>query len=108
MFFFETKVSQFITPILKNFMRHHSSGYTEGGHYPGGKMDDLYTFFEQLFYDSRPVIYAALAFYSFVNKESTPILVYCGLILTVCSLYVMNKRYSGGKSTSGRMIINIK
>lgn len=72
----------------------------------GGKMDDLYTFLEQLFYDSRPVIYAALAFYSFVNKDTTPILMYSGLILSVCSLYVMNKRYTGGRG--GRIVMNIK
>lgn len=54
----------------------------------------LFNFLEELQYEARPVIYAALAFYAFWNKQN-PVLFYSGIILAVCCVYVLKKRYFG-------------
>lgn len=62
----------------------------------------LFESLEQLQYEARPIIYAALAMYSFMHKGTMPILLYCGWTLTICCLYVMKARYQGSR------VVNIR
>ncbi|MBY0384497.1 hypothetical protein K2X05_04995 [bacterium] len=57
-------------------------------------MDDVLSFLEQLQYESRPIFYAILSVFSFLNKEISPVLFFSGVILAVCSFYVAKMRYS--------------
>lgn len=65
-------------------------------------MEDVFTFLEQLQYESRPIFYAILSIFSFINKEISPVLFLSGVILAVCSFYVAKMRYTY------RMKLNIK
>lgn len=56
-------------------------------------MNGLLSNLEQLQYDARPIVYAALAFYSFLNYRSVEILLYCGVVLSFCCVYVLHKRF---------------
>jgi hypothetical protein len=60
----------------------------------GGNMSDLFAFLEQVQYESRPLVYAGLSIYSFLNKDVSSILFLSGLILAVCCFYVSKMRYS--------------
>ncbi len=56
-------------------------------------MNGLYVTLEQLQYDARPVVYAALALYSFTNYKSIELLFYSGIALSFCCVYVLHKRF---------------
>jgi len=56
-------------------------------------MEYLIKYLEQVQYESRPIFYASLSIYSFLNKEITPVLFACGVILALCSFYVFKMRY---------------
>ncbi len=65
-------------------------------------MNGLFQSLEQLQYDTRPIVYAGLAFYSFLNYKSLDILLYCGVVLSFCCLYVLHKRFFN------QTVVNIK
>lgn len=50
-------------------------------------------FLEQLLYDFRPVIYAALALISFMHRNASPLLLMSGITLAFCSVYIIKKRF---------------
>ncbi len=56
-------------------------------------MENLLNYIEQVQYESRPLFYAALSIYSFLNREVSPAIFACGVILAVCSFYVFKMRY---------------
>jgi multisubunit Na+/H+ antiporter MnhE subunit len=56
-------------------------------------MEYLFNYIEQVQYESRPLFYAGLSMYAFLNYEVTPALFVCGVILAVCSFYVFKMRY---------------
>jgi hypothetical protein len=60
----------------------------------GETMSNLIVFFEQLQYESRPVFYAGLSIYSFLYRETAPILFGCGVILALASIYICHMRYN--------------
>lgn len=65
-------------------------------------MENVLSFLEQLQYESRPIFYAMLSVFSFLNKEVSPVLFLSGIILASCSFYVAKLRYTY------RMRLNIK
>lgn len=56
-------------------------------------MSDILAFLEQIQYESRPMIYAGLSIFSFINREVSSVLFFTGIILAVCCFYVCKMRY---------------
>ena len=48
---------------------------------------------ESLLYEARPYLYAVIAFFSFYNHNISKVLIFSGMLLTLCSVSVFRMRH---------------